>query len=511
MPTMIIDYATQRRDDAKKAVTTAKQRLTTAQTGIAARSKEVEDSTSVLTELEKKAAEIRQKLSTIPTPADGSALLDTLEQTIIQIRYEQSKILQAQTGLLAAQSDAARAQAELSAATSRLTTREADLKQAALSGKQRAAWANALGTVPLSKINTDADKALKNKPFKDAQKRIAADLPTSLLTRAEERRADESARLARRSAETQAAEAALLAEVKKGGAAGQASEQWAAFLRLEAAARDFINTAKGRFDQAQAMLAEVGDTTRSPLTDEQVERINDASLTVARDAAAGIEKALDAKLKDLEDKQAVLAEEILKAKAANQVPEDEQAVKDATKDVEDAQLAFDAANNAWRAEEQARDAAQEAVGAQQAILAQAIQKAIVAKQNPDIDPGVIQAKSDLAAAQQDLKDAIDAYKLSNRGILHAWEAAMPDTAWQLVDDYEEAAEILQALRDSDPAKLKTELEQAEADYVAAQLIADASASVLEQLAAEQDVRAAHEQSVRQAEAARLFSALRGDN
>jgi hypothetical protein len=53
--------------------------------------------------------------------------------------------------------------------------------------------------------------------------------------------------------------------------------------------------------------------------------------------------------------------------------------------------------------------------------------------------------------------------------------------------------------------------KAEADYITAQLLADQSVSVVEQLSAEQAERAAHEQSVRQAVAARLFSTMRGDN
>jgi hypothetical protein len=450
-------------------------------------------------------------LSDIATPADGAALLDQLEQTIIRLRFEQARILRLQTELLAAQAEAELAQSDLSAANARLTDVEAELKQAAQSGKQREAWIKALDTLPLSKLNTSADLALKNRPFNDAQARIAADIPSSLLARAEERRTAEVTRLGLRSAQRRAAEDAVLAEVKKGSAVGQASEQRALFLRLEAATRDFVNTAKVRFDQAQANLREVADPARSPLTAEQAIRINDATLKVAREAAAAQEKAVDVKLAEWQSKEAALAALILKAKAENKNPEQEQAVKDARKEAVDAQTAFTAADDAWRAEEKALTAAQKEVDARQAMLTQASQKAVAGKKNPATDPDVIQAKNDLTAAEQALKTAQDAYKLSGHGILHAWEAAVPDAAWRLFGEYEEAVEALVMLKNSDPLKLKTDLQKAEEDYIKAQLAADASANVLAQLAAEQAARAVLEESAHQAAPARLFSALRGDN
>lgn len=201
-PTKILAYATQRRDNLKLAVTDAQQRFTKAQTGIATSSNEVATATSELAELEKRAAEIRKKLSEIITPADGAALLDELEQIIIRVRAERATILRAQGELLTSQAAAALAATGLAASTALLTSAEAELKQAVQSDKQREAWKKSLTTLPLSKLNTDADTALKNKPFTDAQARIAADIPARLLVRAEERRAAEAMRISRRSTET---------------------------------------------------------------------------------------------------------------------------------------------------------------------------------------------------------------------------------------------------------------------------------------------------------------------
>jgi hypothetical protein len=511
-PTKILAYATQRRDSAKQAVTALQQQLVKAQAGFAASSGEVASAAVELAELEKGAAEIRKKLSEIITPADGAALLDELEQVIIRARAARAAALRAQGESLAAQAAASLAEDGLAAGAALLASAEAQLKKAEQSNKQREAWKKSLTTLPLSKLNTDADSALKNKPFTDAQARVAADIPAKLLARAEERRAAEAARINRRSADTQAAEAAASTERdKNGGLAGPADNSLAAFLRLEAAARNFVNTAKVSFDRAQATLAQVADPARSPLTPEQTARITDASLKADREAAAAEEKALADKLKDWEDKQAILDAEVLKAKAAGKDPDKEQKVKDAKKDVGDAETAFKILDDAWRAKERGRDAALTNVEAKQGALSQAIKKAIAAKKNPDTDPDVMAAKSDLAKAESDFKKAEDDYQASSRGILDAWEAAVPDSAWRIFDDYEEAAAALTLLKDADPAKLKNDLQKAEEDYVKAQLAADKGANVLALLAAEQAERAAREQSARSLAAARLFSALRGDN
>ena len=151
------------------------------------------------------------------------------------------------------------------------------------------------------------------------------------------------------------------------------------------------------------------------------------------------------------------------------------------------------------------------VAAKQAALAVATQSAIVARIDPEIDANVIAARTALTEAENALKIAEDNYKQSDHGVLHAWEAAVPETSWLLLADYEEARRALNDLKASDPAKLKSDLDQAEADFVEAKLKADASSNVMEQLASEQTRRAGRRQSARQNHAQRLFGALRGDN
>jgi hypothetical protein len=511
-PTTILDYSTRKRDDAKLAVAAAQAQLAQAQSAIASESENLSQATSAFSDLNKQADEARKKLAAAPTSADGEALLYALEQLVIRSRTKRAGALKAQAELDAAKASAESAQTLLNAASARLVSAESALQRAMEARNQRDKLKAALAAAPLSTINADADAALQNDPGASAKARVEADFPAGLLARAEERFDAEVARIARTVADSLAADDAALAERDvNGGAAGHADEQWQAFSRAEAAARDFVNTAKSRFDQAQATLAGVADAKRFPLTPEASASINDATLKTAREAAAAAENIRDDELKNLSDASDALEAEILKAKAENKNPDDAQPVIDARNTLAAAELAFHTADDAWRAEEIDRDAKLADVAAKQAALAIATQSAIAAKIDPETDANVIAARTALTEAENALETAEDNYKQSDHGILHAWEAAVPETTWLLLAEYEEASRALNDLKASDPAKLKTDLDQAEKDYVEAKLKADASSNVLEQLAAEQTRRAGPRQSARQNQAQRLFGALRGDN
>ena len=112
-----------------------------------------------------------------------------------------------------------------------------------------------------------------------------------------------------------------------------------------------------------------------------------------------------------------------------------------------------------------RDAKLADVAAKQVALAVATRSAIAAKKDPETDANVIAARTALTDAENALKTAEDNYKQSDHGILHAWETAVPETTWLLLADYEESTRALNDLKASDPAILKTDLDQAEADFV----------------------------------------------
>jgi hypothetical protein len=450
-PTTILTYANQRSVGLKTALDVSTQRLAAAQTITVTEKDNLQNATTAFTNLEQKIQGIRQKLSAIPTPADGDLLLKQLEQAIIDSRAKQAEILGAQTALSAAQSEAGLAQSELADFSAQLTSAEALVKKVEPASKQRDAWIAALEG-PLASIKTDATGVLDatKDPLKSAKKRIEDDIPATLLTRAKERRAAQAARIASATTERQAAEAAVFIERdKNGGAAGVAADRWTVLVRQEAGVGDFVNTAKNRLDQAKATLVQVANRANAPLTVEQKARMNapaGSQLQTDREAAAVKEKGVADKRKDLDDKQQKLNTAILEAKAAPTDP-----VK------------------------------QTAVGTAQGLV---------------------------NTAKQDLKQAEDDYKVASEAIMNAWEAAVPDATWSLLNSYEAALEVLTAT--PNPAKLSTDLKGAEADYVKFQLLADRSANVLVDLNSEQAQRAAREENARQSSAASLFSVLRGD-
>lgn len=517
VPKTILDYATNRRATAEQALIAAQQRLAITQSDLAVVNIEANNSAAALADLERRAAEIRQNLSAIVTPADGVALLGALEQTIIRIRAKQATIVKTQGRFSVAQADAARAQTDLAAASADLAAAGAAVDQATQSHTDRDAWANALSSAPLATIHTEAGKALddanpdEGAAFKTAKERIEADVPAKLLERAHDRRAQAAALISQIDKSTKDAEDAGLKEHEDhGGLAGLAAKSWVAFQRAENAARDFVNTAEAGFDQAISRLVEVGDRDRLPLTAEQRARIHDATMEPDREPAADAEATLDTGVaKDLSDKHALLDDAILKAKA-DPNPVTTQAVSDARIALTAAQTAFNTANQLWREKETLLAAAVEGVEIKETALGQAIQEAVAAGSDPDADPDVALARSELTTAQNNLKSAEDAYKTSEHGTLDLWEAAVPDTTWRLLEEYEEAVESLTALKTSSPANLKSNLKAAEEAYVAAQLAADKSANVFQQLTAERVQRVAFQESARQGGVARLFSALRGD-
>lgn len=516
-PKTILEYATKRSASAGQSMADAQQQLATAQTQLAQVNTEREGALAKLTKLEAQAVEIRQKLSVVATPADGAALLDALEQTTVRIRATQAALVNIQENFSVIQARVTRAQTDVAAVTAEQQAASAALAQATDENTRLEALATALGDPPLADINTEAGKALDDAnpveglPFKNAKLRIEADIPTKLNERAVARRTQAKAHVAQEQKNLSDAEDATLKEGDThGGLDGVAAKAWATFKRAETAATNFLNNSQAYFDQAKAALLAAGDPDQSPLTPEQKARINDAALLADREAAAAAEANLDTTVaKDVFDKQKLLDEAILKAKADPSAT-NEQDVADAQLALTNAQNAYNTAIQNWREKETLLGAAFDLVEQKQTALAVAIQHAVDTGSDPDTDPDVALAKGQLTTAQNDLKSAETNYKASENGTLDLWESAVPDGTWRLFDKYERAVDVLNGLKNSNPATLKTNLKNTEEAYVTAQLAADRSRGILAQLAAEQAQRAARGDGASKTADARLFSALRGD-
>jgi hypothetical protein len=515
-PTTIIEYVTQRRDNAQLALTATQQQLATAQAALSDSIAVLAVETALLDSLNKTAAELRQKLAAVPTPADGEPLLIALEQITIRQRASQSKIVDIQGEILIAQSDVTAAQDDLAAASATLNDAESDFTQAAKPGEQRDEWITKLDAEPLASLHTAATKALdlalaEGAVFKKAKERIEADIPAKLLERAEQRHDAEVTRLKDAAAKTTTATAAVVAERKKSHLAANAADLWTAFRSVESATGEHVASASARFAQSATTLTAVGDENNSPLTPEQIARINDAALQPDREAAAAEEKNVHDKRKDLDDKQAILDDAIVAAKADPTNAAKAQDVVDAQADVATARVDYITAHDVWIDKLSDYRGAIHNLEDKQKTLNAARQAAIAAGVDPETDPDVQVALVNVVTAEMNLKTAEDLYRASSHGILHAWEAAVPDSTWRIFEQYKQAQQTLTDLKSPSAAAVKQRLLTAETDYLTAQLKADASASVLSQLTAEQIRRATREAAAREVFAARLFSALRGDD
>jgi len=519
-PTTLLELATQGRDAAKQMVTDAQKRLAETQQNLADATAELAKANKDLAGLKGQEDALRSRLSAVPTREDGEALLADLEQIIIRGRAAQDAAIRAGSKLKSAQAESAGAQAALAASSARLAAAESELAQATKADKQRAALKDALTKPPLASINTDADAALKAAPWLAAKKRIEGDnaaalkgeIPPVLLARARSRRDKETGRISQAQTDATAAEDAALDERDaNGGLEGKAIKQWVLFQRAEAAVKDFAANAKAQFDQATNLTAQVADASNAPLTPEQKARLFDATLQAKRDAAFAAESGRDDTRTALDDAQIKLNAEELKAIAAGSNPDDVQAVKDAKAALEEAKTNLKDTDDVWEAQERDRDEKLGLVAEKENALALAIQAAVAAKQDPDTDGNVANARAALKTAQDNLATAEEDYEGSSHGILHSWEAAVPDTTWQLLNSFERAKTIFVALKSANPAVLKTALDTAEQNYVAARLKANSRAGVFETLTARQNSSAAQRQIANDAASLRLFSALRGDN
>jgi hypothetical protein len=169
------------------------------------------------------------------------------------------------------------------------------------------------------------------------------------------------------------------------------------------------------------------------------------------------------------------------------------------------------ANDAFT-HEQALDDARTTRDAKDALLEEAWRNAVTAApdQDPAADAAVVAARQALDAADAEVKAKEAAYTAAERVRVDRLEATIPDTRWQVIGQYEEAAQALAALRALDAAGLRKALDDAEqalADAILEQRNAELRAPIL---AARRAYRSAAIEAATPVAAAADFSAIRGD-
>jgi hypothetical protein len=394
---------------------------------------------------------IRKQLAGAVTPEDGAALLQQLQDDITNSRKKTAALAQAERALAAAKADTDQATAEVQRITIALANATAAWKDAQVQDKRRTDLKNQLAQPPLSSIVADAATAAGGPAFTAAKTRLENDLPVALKTQAEERLTTEGARSAATGTDYQQSLAVLEAKQSSdGGINGPVGTLQSDFQRADAAFTAYVTGAIDHLNQANALLAKVGDPTVAPLTPAQTARIHDATLVANATAAAALEAAINT--------------------------------------------------------------AQVSVAQDQAALDQAIRQAIAANvdADPTTDPGVITAATNLNTAQGALTAAQGAYTPAIEKEARDWEVTVPDSTWQLLRDFERARALLAALQSPTPAALATAMDNAENALVTALIAADKSARTLDALSsasAKQAAMAAYESA---AADGRQFSAVRGD-
>src|SRR5262245_2584334 len=312
-PTTLLEYATQQRDARVKDQTEAPSRLSATQLETDAVRKAYANETARYEFLEKDERAIRTLLSAVPTSADGEALLDRLQYTVIAKRTSEKRIVDADVGSGVAEAKRDAANAEIARSAAARAEAETMLSQETERATRRAAWAKKLSEAPLSTLRADANDAVTKAPFTAAKARLEKDIPAALLARARERRALEMARWGGIvAASTSAARAAS-------GPPGSVEQASFGLSRAERALQDYMVGAKERYDAALVILSRVASPDSDPLTPEATKSIQ--ALAAQGAASLAEEKKVDAKRQALHEKDEARRKAILEAKAHNLDPE----------------------------------------------------------------------------------------------------------------------------------------------------------------------------------------------
>jgi hypothetical protein len=441
-PTTFLELAQARQAAAAAAVGQSAQTLAATQKALDTAKTAYAGGVKELAALNAEAGKLREALAAVQTTADGEALLEELEETTALIRAAETALLDEDRAIAQARFQSEEAQEANAGAAAAAKATGAALQEALQRENRILGWQSLLNKEPLKSLRAAADAGLntppKNAKFLAAKAGIEADFPAALLERARERRHQQAAL-------TSSAEHALDAAV-----AQSPDKLRAAVARAEARLSAYVNSARGRFDGALTLLAQVADPANQPLTAAQKARLNDAAFLQKASDAAAAQNTLDDARAVLAEKQAALEEAILTAQLA---------------DID----ADPAANGDVQTATGGRDDAQ-----------------------GDVDTA---AAAFTPAMKQDLAE---------------WNLAMPVSSWRRLLQFEEAVATLTELKDTDPQALVTAVRDAEKAAVAAELVNNKTQRRDRFL--ERYVKRATAASAQAASggAARAFAALRGD-
>src|SRR6516164_3848658 len=401
-------------------------------------------------------AAARATLAVTTIPADAAALIDKITGLIINQRALQGAVLDGRDEVAEAQAEAEIATMTQARATAKLAQASAGLTQATGDDAQRTALKNAAAAAPFATLKNDAATFLASATITHAQSRRDKNFPPEIIAVAQKRRDTRANRLKGLQTMLQNAQDALATDLATdGGLAGAAAQKRAAFARAESKLRDYLATAKSRFDKAVATMT-------------ALEAIEQAAAGTVADVLTDAEKA------QLAAKKAVGA---ATQPTVEEIDADLDAVYAADSDL-DAQILI-----------------QIAAGVDQLAA----------------DPIVQVKRAAVATKITALQAAKDAFSAANKADLDQWEVVIPDKAWQILLDFEEGMAALNDLTGIDPAALSTELDTAEDAYATTRAAAEMAQRRVDYFGDAITLRQRRVDATTAAIAARLLSAIRGDS
>jgi hypothetical protein len=403
-------------------------------------------------------AAARAKLAVTTIPAEAKALIDKITNLIVTQRGLQGSVLDDRDDVAEAQANADAATAVQSRVAARLARASANLAQATADDSRRTVLKNAAAAAPFATLKNDATTFLASTTVTNAKSRLGKNFPPEIVAIAQKRRDSRVNRLTKLQTALQNAQDALATDLAADtGLVGVTAKKQVSFVRAETVLRNYLATAKSRYDKAVVTMKALEAIELAPGTTTDI-------LTDAEKAELAAEKTAGA--------------------AAEPGAE-------------------------------AIDAALDAVYAADSDLDAQILTQIAAGVDQLAADPTVKAKRDAvtakAAALQTAKDAFKAAASPNKADLDHWEAVIPDAAWQVLLDFEQGMAALNELSGIDPTTFGALLDSAENDYAVALAAAELAQRRVDYLGDAITLRQKRLDKATDAFAARLPSAIRGDS
>ena len=458
MATTLLQFWQQQLSIYRAEAQAAQLALADAQAGLAKAKNQLDGPTGDVKALAKATADIAATRAALATaePADAEALLKQLVTQMITQRAQQGAVIDDQDDIAAQQSAADAASALVTRANARVTSISAKVNALKADDETRAALKGALGKAPLQTLKADATSLSGSPTPVNAKKRIDKNFPAEIVAIATKRHDTRIGCLSSLKTDAEnAADAVGTGYATDGGLRGKAVQKKIAFERAQGALAGYVSTAATRFAQAKTAL----------LALEAIELAPAGSVPDVLTAA----------------EQAQVHGGDLKTKGAAAEPKAEDLDTDLN----------------------AVFAAQSALSAQLLTSIETDVDAI------STDPQIATKRAAVTAARKKFSDDLAAF--AAKGDLDRWEAAIPDTAWNVLLQYLEAVAAVNELKTTDPSALATAMDTAENDYTQALGLAEAADRRVDFLNDAVAFQQSLLTSARSTLTARLPSAVRGDS